>query len=393
MIGSALASTELVRRTRGIAREVAAEHAADVDARARFPQETFDALRDARLLSSAVPVELGGRGAGMVELAEQCAALAEGCGSSGMILAMHHVQIACLARHARRAPRFRRYLEECAERQLLVASITSEVGVWGDTRSSVCAVEVEGDRFHLTKEATTVSYGEHADDLLVTCRRSASAPPSDQALVLVRRADRTLTQTSTWDPLGMRGTVSPGFVMVASGPIDQIVPAPFADISAQTMVSASHILWSAVWLGVARDAARRAAAFVRAEARRRPGSVPPAAPRLAELMVGLQSMRNNVAAEAASYDEIAARPSAAEELSTMGWALAMNNLKVAASKMVVEVVHDALQIVGLGGYKNDSRASVGRHYRDALSASLMISNERINAKSAAMLLVWKDDER
>ena len=48
------------------------------------------------------------------------------------------------------------------------------------------------------------------------------------------------------------------------------------------------------------------------------------------------------------------------------------------------------QIVGILGYKNDSPFSLGRHYRDVLSASIMISNDRINAKSAAMLLVSKD---
>ena len=57
---------------------------------------------------------------------------------------------------------------------------------------------------------------------------------------------------------------------------------------------------------------------------------------------------------------------------------------------VPAIVHRALQIVGILGYKNDSPFSLGRHYRDALSASIMISNDRIAAKSAAMLLVCKD---
>ena len=45
-----------------------------------------------------------------------------------------------------------------------------------------------------------------------------------------------------------------------------------------------------------------------------------------------------------------------------------------------KIVHDALQIVGIGGYKNDGKFSVGRNYRDALSAALMVSNERIFGK-------------
>lgn len=76
----------------------------------------------------------------------------------------------------------------------------------------------------------------------------------------------------------------------------------------------------------------------------------------------------------------------------MGWALKMNNLKIEASEMAPRIVHEALQIIGVMGYKNDSKFSVARHYRDALSAALMISNERIISRSAPMLLVFKDDQ-
>jgi acyl-CoA dehydrogenase len=63
---------------------------------------------------------------------------------------------------------------------------------------------------------------------------------------------------------------------------------------------------------------------------------------------------------------------------------------MACSEAAPKIVHEALQIIGINGYKNDSKFSVGRHYRDALSASLMISNDRIAGKSASMLLVFKD---
>ena len=91
------------------------------------------------------------------------------------------------------------------------------------------------------------------------------------------------------------------------------------------------------------------------------------------------------------FDEIVAGGKQSEQLTTVGWALKMNNLKIAASDTAPQIVHRALQIIGIMGYKNDSKFSVGRHYRDVLSASLMISNDRILTKSAAMLLVFKDD--
>jgi acyl-CoA dehydrogenase len=383
--------SDLTSRARVIAQEVAAKHADDVDAKARFPQETVEALRQAKLLSAAAPADVGGAGAGMQELAGMCTAIAQGCGSSGMVLAMHHIQVACVARHGLASPYFRKYLEELVERQLLIGSITSEVGVWGDTRSSICAVVRDGGRFKLDKDATTASYAEHADDLLVTARRNEEAPQSDQVLVLVRKPDRTLTRTTTWDTMGMRGTCSPGFKMTSTGPEEQVLPGSFADASAQTMVSYSHILWSAVWLGIASDAVARAAACVRAEARKTPGTVPSKAVHLARLSAEVQLLRNSVHGQAAEFDEIMSRPTGMEELLTVSWALKMNNIKVSSSEMAPRIVHDALQIIGIAAYKNDSKLSVGRQYRDSLSAALMISNDRIFGKTASLLLVHKDE--
>ncbi|MDB5881882.1 MAG: hypothetical protein JWP43_1760, partial [Ramlibacter sp.] len=259
---------------------------------------------------------------------------------------------------------------------------------FGDTRSSICAVERRDDRFVLNKDATTGSYCEHADAIVVTCRRDAGAAASDQVLVLVRREDFTLTTTTTWDTLGMRGTCSPGFRLQSSGPQEQIVPGAFADSSAQTMVPYSHILWSSVWWGIAADAVARAGKFVRGQARQTPGSVPPSAQRLAEVSIQLQGMKQNWLAAAQAFDALG--PGDQEQLLSLGWALRLNNLKVSCSETAPQIVHRALQIVGILGYKNDSPFSLGRHYRDVLSASLMIANDRINAKSASMLLVFKD---
>jgi acyl-CoA dehydrogenase len=376
---------------RRIATEVAARNAADVDARSRFPRESLEALKGAKLLSAPIPTELGGSGFGMRELAALCSTLAQGCGASAMVLAMHYSQVACIVRHAHTSAFFRDYLKELAAQQFLLASMTSENGTFGETRTSICAVERSGGQFKLDKDATTGSYCEHADAILVTCRRAPDAPGTDQVLVLVRKGDFTLTQTSTWDALGMRGTCSPGFKLASHGPETQIIPGSFADSSAQTMVPYSHILWSSLWWGVAADAVARAGEFVRAAARRNPGAVPPTALRLAEVSMRLQAMRHNWLALATEFDELAARGAGGmKELLTIGWALKLNNLKIGASRTAPEIVHEALQITGILGYKNDSPFSLGRHYRDVLSASLMISNDRIAAKNASMLLIYKE---
>ncbi len=376
---------------KGIAADVAAPNAADVDANSRFPRATVQALQKAKLLSAPVPKELGGAGYGMRALGALCSTLGQACGSSAMVLAMHYIQVACIARHGLQSAFFRRYLQELVRDQYLLASMTSENGTFGETRTSICAVERQDGRFKLDKDATTASYCEHADGILVTCRRGPDAPGSDQVLVLVRKGDYKLTQTTSWDTMGMRGTCSPGFKLESSGPEEQIVPGSFADSSAQTMVPYSHILWSSLWWGIAADAVARAAEFVRASARKNPGTVPQTATRLAQVSEQLQAMRHNWLALADEFDELNARPGGMQELLSIGWALKMNNLKINASESAPQIVHKALQITGILGYKNDSKFSLGRHYRDVLSASLMISNDRIASKSASMLLVFKDN--
>jgi acyl-CoA dehydrogenase len=375
---------------KAIATEVAAANAADVDAKARFPRETVEALQKAKLLSAPIPRESGGAGYGMRELAALCSTLAQACGSSAMVLAMHYIQVACIVRHAGSSAYFRGYLQEIVAHQLVLASMTSENGTFGETRTSLCAVERNGGRFKLDKDATTGSYCQHADGILVTCRRAPDAPTSDQVLVLVRKGDYQLTQTTSWDTLGMRGTCSPGFKLESSGSEEQIIPGSFADSSAQTMVPYSHILWAALWWGISADAVARAAEFVRGAARKNPGTVPPAATRLAAVSTQLQAMRHNWMTLATDFDALGATPAGAKDLLSLGWALKLNNLKINASETAPQIVHQALQVTGILGYKNDSKFSLGRHYRDALSAALMISNDRIAAKNASMLLVFKD---
>jgi acyl-CoA dehydrogenase len=382
---------ELIDAIRTKVVDVAAQYADQVDRQARFPTETVNALKEARALSAAVPRELGGLGCGMRELATMCSTLAGACGSSAMVLAMHHIQVACLVRHGQSSPELQQYLKDLVAHQYLLGSMTSEVGTQGDTRSSVCAVQRADGRFTLNKDATTASYCAYADAILVTCRRAPDAAASDQVLVLVNQKDSTLKQTTTWDTMGMRGTCSPGFRLESSGPEQHIVPGAFADSSAQTMVPYSHILWASLWWGIAADAVAKAGQFVRAEARKKPGTVPPAAARLAEASAQLQALRHNWLALACEFDEFAQRADGTQQLLTMGWALKMNNLKVTASEAAPQIVHKALQIIGVLGFKNDSKFSVARHYRDVLSASLMISNDRIVGKSASMLLVFKDD--
>jgi acyl-CoA dehydrogenase len=386
--------SQALSHARRISKEIAAKHAPAVDKESRFPTESVTALREAGLLAAAVPRSLGGPGFSLAEQAQLCAVLGQGCGSTAMVLAMHLSQLASVARHHGNTPFLTAFLREQMAEQRLLASITSEVGTWGDTRSSICALQPlvgSGERVALHKEATTGSYCASADGILVTCRRDADAPASDQRLLLVLRKDFTLTQTTTWDTLGMRGTVSPGYRLQAETDASQLLPVPYADIGAMTMVPWTHVLWSALWWGIAADAHAKASASVRTQARQNPGQTPPTAVKLAELSAQLQTARMHWEGVAAEFDRL--DPDSDDDrqaLTGMAWRLKLNHLKTQMSEAAPRLVHQALQIIGMPAYKNDSPMSLGRHYRDALSGALMINNDRIHAGSAALLTVYKD---
>jgi acyl-CoA dehydrogenase len=189
--------------------------------------------------------------------------------------------------------------------------------------------------------------------------------------------------------LGFRGTCSSGFTLTAHGAADQIVPTPFDEILSQTMHPYSHIVWGALWTGIAADAVNQARAFVRVEARKTPGETPISAVRLAEVDLLLQEMRHNVYSLAGEYRDLldAKLP---EAFQGFGFAIRTNNIKLSCSQRIVDIVNRALLICGISGYRNDSKFSLTRQLRDAHGCALMVNNDRITKLNATMLLAHRE---
>src|SRR5579875_1258913 len=368
-LSGAIAAAELLEEVRRVAREVAAAHADEVDRRARFPVEAIDALR--------------------AEVARAGFELARCCAATGMVFAMHQIQVATIVRHLSLAPAwFRGYLRELATEQRLIASITSEIGTGGDMGSSIAALTpAAGGMLTLEKRAPTVSYGAYADDFLTTARRSPAAERGDQVLVLHRAAETTLEPLGEWDTLGMRGTCSPGFAVRARFRAEQVLAEAVPTILTESLVPLSHILWSWVWLGIATDAFERGRRFVRESARRNGGEPTHVASALSRVMAELSLMRGEVSCALEDYLRWSGEP---ERLSTLGAVLRFNNLKLAASEQVQRICGGVLQAIGIAAYRNDTPFSVARHVRDALSARVMVANDRIHATDAGLLLLAKE---
>ena len=373
----------LLERVHGIGRDIVAVHADAVDRDARFPTEAFEALRAEKLLTCYIPGEFGGLGLDVTQVAAICEALGRYCASTAMIFAMHQIQVACIVHHGQETPFFRDWMREMVGKQLLVASATTELGIGGDVRSSICAARVVDDHFILEKQAPVISYGEQADAILVTCRKSEDAAKNDQVLVLVRREDCLLRRLSEWNTLGFRGTCSPGFELKSIGNAEQIFPQPYGEIHSRTQHPVAHILWASLWTGLAADALNRAREVVKAEARKNPGVTPINATRLAEADIVLNTMRSTLQATLAEYQALL-EANDPDGFNGFAFSIRVNNLKLSASTLVIDIVMRAMLICGIQGYRNDSKLTLGRHLRDATGAALMVNNDRILGQNATM---------
>ncbi len=357
---------------------IAAAHAGAVDRESRFPKEAIAAARTERLLGVAVPRELGGDGLSVADVADICYALGRACASTAMIYAMHQTKVACIVRHGRGSPWHQLLLRRLCAEQLLLASSTTEGQAGGDLRNSAAAVDGE-TRITLERQATVISYGEAADGIVTTARRSADAASSDQVLVAFLKENYTLERLNGWDAFGMRGTCSSGFKLVASGLREQILPVSYEKIHTHTMMPYAHLVWSSAWAGIAAAAVERARAFVRKAMYRSGGTLPPGAAHLTRAGASLRTLRNLIAASTQRFETAASDPAMLESIEFQS---SMNMLKVNASELAVATVMGAMQTCGLSGYRNDSEFSLGRHLRDILSSPIMISNDRILANVA-----------
>ena len=363
---------------------IAAADADNVDREARFPHAAIAAAKANKLLGALVPAEFGGDEASIFDVTEMCYALGRACSSTAMIIAMHHVKVACVVRHGRGNAWQESFMRRIASEQMLLASSTTEGQNGGNVRSSAAAIEHNGNTLSLERDATVISYGAEADGLVTVARRATDAAASDQVLLALAKSDYTLERTTTWDTLGMRGTCSTGFALKARAVADQIVPEPYDRIHAQTMVPYAHLCWSSVWAGIASAAVTRAQAFIRKAARGANGQLPPGAAHFTEAQANLNKLRAMITTTADMY---AVREFDERTLGALDFQSAINLLKVEASELAGDIVMSTLRATGLSGYRNDGSSSVARHLRDVLSAPLMINNDRIRANIATATLM------
>lgn len=368
-------ASDFTLRAEAVAK-VAGAFATAVDLESRFPAEAFEEIRKQRLLGILVPAAYGGEGASPSDVIDICYRIAQGCGSAGLIYAMHQVKVACIVPYVDGNATLEAILRRLANDQLLLASSTTEGLAGANIRESEAPIEYAGEQISLVRKATCISYGLDADGIVTTARRSENSAPSDQVLAVFLKSSYALDPSHSWDTLGMRGTRSEGFTLRAKGVPGNIVATPYAKIHAQSMVPSAHLFWGAVWAGIAAAAVSRAQAFVRSASRHSNGHFPPGAAHLTTAAASLHTLLGLLARAAREYERAIGDPNA---LQSLDFQTMITLTKVEASELASATVLRALRACGLAGYRNDSDFSIARHLRDVLSSPIMINNDRVLA--------------
>lgn len=239
------------------------EAAADHDAEGRFVARNFAALKAAGLASAAVPVELGGKGAQVRELAGMLRVLARGCGPTALAFAMHTHLVATPAWRWQNRPETRPALEPLLRRiateGLILATSGGSDWVGGAGR----AEKAEGG-YRIFARKVFASSAPVADLFMTSAVLDDAGARTVLHFALPMTAPG-LVRHDTWDTLGMRGTGSFDIeldgVFVAEERIAARRPAGEWHPLFQIIAMMALPLVYAVYLGLAETAATRALAL------------------------------------------------------------------------------------------------------------------------------------
>jgi alkylation response protein AidB-like acyl-CoA dehydrogenase len=208
VISSADAEIEPVSGTDWVAmaRELGpafASRAAAYDANDSFPFENYRELKERKVFSAAIPVELGGGGASFAELCAMLRELGRHCGATALSLSMHTHLVATQVWLWRQGAPVGPLLERIAAEQLVL--VTTSASDW--LESSGTAERVEGG-FRITGRKHFGS-GSPAGDILLTS--ALYDDPAEGPTVLHFSAPmRTegITVLDNWRTMAMRASGS-----------------------------------------------------------------------------------------------------------------------------------------------------------------------------------------
>ncbi|GAB1818228.1 acyl-CoA dehydrogenase family protein [Herbidospora sp. RD11066] len=359
------AQQDIVDHTRAVARRCLAPRATEYDRSAQFPADNFTDLAEAGLLGLLIPTARGGLGADMVTYALAVAELAEACGSTALIFAMHCGATRLLS--ADPGPAAAKALRGVLDDGTLIAWGFSEPGTGGNILNpQLRAHRVEAGGFTLEGTKAFCTGAGHVGHYLINTHSGETEFRRSQSMFLLPAETPGLSVKETWDALGMRANCANTVLLDCEVPEEQCVGGHGGGMPLLAHALPALVLGlAAASLGVARAANAFAASHVTRRVHTNTGANLAAYQgvrfEIAEMATTLHTAYLTLlhACATADTDPLEALP-------------AMNMAKYVCNTAAISVADTAMQVTGGHGYVRSN--PLERHYRDARAGAVMGAN-------------------
>ncbi len=347
-------------RARALVAPFAATAAAH-DRAGTFPFDNFTDLRAARLLALRAPERLGGDGAGLGETARIVGLVAQGEPATALVLAMHYIHNAAIAR----SDRWPSHLVDRVGREAdhaLINALRVEPEQGSPARGGLPATTAtrRGDGWHLSGRKIYSTGSPILSWYLVWARTSDEPPQVGQFLVHAGLPGTRIE--GTWDHVGLRASASHDIVFEdVVIPLDHAVdlrtPTDWTPDDARQQHVENGIVLAALYDGVGRAARDWLISFLKTRVPSSLGKPLSTLPRSQDVVGHIQTL---LRVNARLIDSFAADADAGASPDAED----AHVIKSVVTGNVVEAIELALSLTGNHGL---TRANpLERHYRDAL---------------------------
>ena len=321
-------------------------------------------LAEHDLFALTVPCDFGGRGLPMADAVALTFALARRNGSAGLTYAMHLAQLHTWAAHVKDSIYLAEELRQLVASRRLVASVVSEPQTGGDIHKATA--ELGGV---LQKTTSNTSYVPQAGAFLVTAMDMSGTKPV-QRLVMVRADATQARELRRNQMMGMNQIHNAAWEFRFTHPPQAVFAEPFSAIASTTMTGATHLLWAAMWSGLAAHALDTAQTFAKKELTLEIA---------AQVQVELSELCNkHYVLNALIRDNLTPTSN------PFANAANINRLKIIGSESAAVVALGCLTLIGLRAYAEGGPYSLSEVVRDTLSGPLMVANARLQSNSAGI---------
>jgi len=350
-----------LRVSEEIAREVVAPTADSIDQNARWPEQGIKSF----LAGLVVPKMYGGSGHGLLALTRVCEILGRECASTAICFGMHSVGASVIA--ANPTPeQCERYLKPIVDGRHITTLSLSEPGTGAHFYLPQTQLETQHDGLAITGTKSFVTNGSNADSYVVsTVAADPDAPMGQFSCVVVPREAKGVSWGPGWDGMGMRGNSSRTMQL-------NNVRLPRSDLLGKEGDQIWYIFnvvcpyflvaMSGTYLGIMSSAVEDARKHLEKRHHTHVGLTLAQAPvlqhRLGQMWGVVERTRRLVYHAASSFD--------ADEPDAL---VALMSAKAEVADSVVEVVNEAMTLVGGIAYRDGSR--LHRFLRDARASHLM----------------------